>query len=623
MLWNEDAMKYNGTKQVDAKFFQRPHTPLSSVFTNDFWGTKLSDPKSHKSYRPLTVLSFRADFMLLPDDVKPLCHKTLDTEVSSRCASYFHAGNVALHVVATCLTVVVTKCVVFNGDCIPAALTGALFAAHPIHTEAVSNIAGRAEILACVFFLLALWQFHYANSILKLFITVLWATAAVLSKEQGITVFGVCVAYDLVRHIDFASMLNNPRKAEWRPIYTKIVWRSVGLVVSTLSLLCARFTLHGHQRLPEFGYNFNRAAKQTNIITRVLSLNHVAALHLQMLVFPVHLCVDWSHSSIPLVEGFDDIRNVKILIMYLLLFCLCYWAFICTANEVQTRRRLAMSLILLIVPFTPASNLFFYVGFTLAERVLYTPSLGYCVLLAFALHRVIGRQKGVFWLVSAAIIGCYVLRTRARNEDWIDGLQLHRSGVVVNPRNELLLMRLSQRYRELGRLDEAVWQGEQAIRLQPTYTHHYSELATALSAFGPSTNETRISDVFNLGIDRTSQIARMVGLDSHFEDCGGHRDVLGMYLQRQVARAGQMVQDKHLQDAQRQYHEVLSIYQQYHKVLTICGLQTKSALAKKKQYLHSKKVFKGYVEKLGDVYTSMRRTEEAQHVLRTSVLLGS
>lgn len=29
------------------------------VFKNDFWGTPMSDPNSHKSYRPLTTLSFR------------------------------------------------------------------------------------------------------------------------------------------------------------------------------------------------------------------------------------------------------------------------------------------------------------------------------------------------------------------------------------------------------------------------------------------------------------------------------------------------------------------------------------------------------------------------------------
>ncbi|KAI5703651.1 hypothetical protein M8J75_014558 [Diaphorina citri] len=34
-------------------------TSVGQMFTNDFWGTPLSDPASHKSYRPLTTLTFR------------------------------------------------------------------------------------------------------------------------------------------------------------------------------------------------------------------------------------------------------------------------------------------------------------------------------------------------------------------------------------------------------------------------------------------------------------------------------------------------------------------------------------------------------------------------------------
>lgn len=33
--------------------------PLSHVFKNDFWGTPMADINSHKSYRPLTTLTFR------------------------------------------------------------------------------------------------------------------------------------------------------------------------------------------------------------------------------------------------------------------------------------------------------------------------------------------------------------------------------------------------------------------------------------------------------------------------------------------------------------------------------------------------------------------------------------
>lgn len=34
-------------------------TPIWEIFKNDFWGTKLSHKGSHKSYRPLTILTFR------------------------------------------------------------------------------------------------------------------------------------------------------------------------------------------------------------------------------------------------------------------------------------------------------------------------------------------------------------------------------------------------------------------------------------------------------------------------------------------------------------------------------------------------------------------------------------
>ncbi|CAJ0593700.1 unnamed protein product [Cylicocyclus nassatus] len=33
-------------------------TPLKQVFTTDYWGYSIASPQSHKSYRPLTTLTF-------------------------------------------------------------------------------------------------------------------------------------------------------------------------------------------------------------------------------------------------------------------------------------------------------------------------------------------------------------------------------------------------------------------------------------------------------------------------------------------------------------------------------------------------------------------------------------
>lgn len=48
---DSEAILNNGDVQLS--------TPVFSLFINDFWGTRISSNSSHKSFRPLTVLSFR------------------------------------------------------------------------------------------------------------------------------------------------------------------------------------------------------------------------------------------------------------------------------------------------------------------------------------------------------------------------------------------------------------------------------------------------------------------------------------------------------------------------------------------------------------------------------------
>ncbi len=101
----------------------RSDTPLAQVLKNDFWGKPMSSPLSHKSYRPLTVLTFRLNYAL--HALRP---------------RGYHAVNMAMHAAATLLFGWVCRRVVFAGS---GAERGALlcmlmFASHPVHTEAVS-----------------------------------------------------------------------------------------------------------------------------------------------------------------------------------------------------------------------------------------------------------------------------------------------------------------------------------------------------------------------------------------------------------------------------------------------------------------------------------------------------
>lgn len=99
----------------------RPSTGIAELFSNDFWGKPMNSATSHKSYRPLTVLTFRANYALHGLDPWG-----------------YHAVNVVLHVLATALFGWFCRSCVF--DCNDLALMAmCLFAAHPVHTEAVSR----------------------------------------------------------------------------------------------------------------------------------------------------------------------------------------------------------------------------------------------------------------------------------------------------------------------------------------------------------------------------------------------------------------------------------------------------------------------------------------------------
>lgn len=51
----------------------------------------------------------------------------------------------------------------------------------------------------------------------------------------------------------------------------------------------------------------------------------------------------------------------------------------------QRKRIVLLALSMIIIPFIPATNLFFPVGFVVAERILYIPSMGFCILVSLGI----------------------------------------------------------------------------------------------------------------------------------------------------------------------------------------------------------------------------------------------
>ena len=171
------------------------NSPWFDLLVNDFWGTPLHHSGSHKSYRPICVATYRLNYLF--SELEPFG---------------YHLVNIILHGIVSVLFYHLTG-YIFGDWTTPKMVATLLFIVHPIHTEAVASVVGRAEILACMFFLLSLIAYlkavrcsnieggvgavHSEFSWGWLACSMLLAVLALFSKEQGVTVLGVCAVIDI------------------------------------------------------------------------------------------------------------------------------------------------------------------------------------------------------------------------------------------------------------------------------------------------------------------------------------------------------------------------------------------------------------------------------------------
>uniref|UniRef100_A0A8C9T8H2 Protein O-mannosyl-transferase TMTC3 n=1 Tax=Scleropages formosus TaxID=113540 RepID=A0A8C9T8H2_SCLFO len=435
----------------------RPSTPLVNLFLNDFWGTPMSEERSHKSYRPLTVLTFRLNYL-----------------ISELGAMSYHLLNMLLHAVVCVLFLRVSRIILDNTSSLVAAL---LFAVHPIHTEAVTGVVGRAELLSSIFLLAAFLSYTKSkgsdHSIVwtPIALTVVLVAAATLCKEQGITVIGICCVYEVFVAQGFTlpmlidTMLQVVRGKDGLP-YTLLqtLLKLIVLIISTLLLVIIRVQVIQSQ-LPVFT-RFDNPAAVSQTPARQLTFNYLLPVNAWLLLNPSELCCDWTMGTIPLVESLLDVRNLATLTFYSLLSVL---AFQSLRHSTKSAKTVIMALSLVVLPFIPASNLFFPVGFVVAERVLYVPSMGFCMLVAhgFGILSHTGSLKKVSWLFMAILLTTHTVKTFNRNWDWESEYTLFTSALKVNKNNAKLWNNVGHALENQNNYERALKYFLQATRVQP------------------------------------------------------------------------------------------------------------------------------------------------------------
>ena len=340
-------------------------------------------------YRPVTVASFALEHAVF----------------GAPRPAVSHAINLVLHV-AVCWLIfaIAVRCEV---DPTGALLAALLFAVSPSKSEAVANVVGRSEILSALFTLAAVrCALEEGNR------KAAWAAGACVllagaSKETGIVALPLVLlaAWGGRRVLDIAGMI------------APSVLAFVLLVIARTRALEAFFPA---QPVPVIDNPLVREHGLRYAATALALVTHYA----RVVAFPFFLANDYSGASIPIEATMFAWRP------------LLGAALLVTLAACALRGRLpALFAATALLPYLLISNLLVPVGAILAERFLYLPFAGLCLLLTMALSPAgaIARRAAI------AVVVVLGLAMVARSLDWKDDATIFAATARNNPKSSKAL----------------------------------------------------------------------------------------------------------------------------------------------------------------------------------------
>ena len=284
-----------------------------------------------------------------------------------------------------------------------------LFLTHPIHTEAVTSIVGRAELWAFFWSLITIHFYIKKKTVLSLTSFLL----ALLSKEIAITILPV------IFYIDWVLVKNK-----------------LFLSVRRMSFFALPLGVYMVLRYIVLGRYFVEDAVTTLITNplkfaplgeRLITAINVLYLYVEKLIWPVRLSADYSYNSIPVISNpLNPYFLFGIVFLSLLLFLLFY--------KKTNKTELGLGSVFFLFPYLMISNLIKPVGTIMGERLMYLPSLGFILIISCFLSKSVHTiGKKFAYAILILIVTLYGARTITRNKDWHDARTLFTATVDTVP----------------------------------------------------------------------------------------------------------------------------------------------------------------------------------------------
>jgi protein O-mannosyl-transferase len=389
---------------------------LKQILTKNYWWPTTGDGL----YRPVTTLSFLFNYSVLG---------------SGQNATGYHVVNFLLH--AGNVWLLYELALVLFRRAVPAFFAAALWAVHPICTEAVTSIVGRADLLAAMSVLGGLLLYIRGRGRWTPLVLFVVATMGVFAKENAAVLLGLMFLWDL-------SFGEKPR------------WQSYAAVTASLVVLgLVRHAVLGSLPPVQPPYVDNPLL-DTDFWTAHWTAIKLVGVDLWLLLFPITLSCERSQV---LLSAWSDPRAWLSLVV----------AIAIVATVVARRRKdplLFWAAGFFGIALLPTSNLVIFIGAAMAERFLYLPAVAFAVAVTALLFR--WQSEPYAKIALVAILVLYTVRTIARNPAWNDNLSLASSDLPASHRSFRLHYMLGKALFEQdarGNIDRAIAEEEASWKL--------------------------------------------------------------------------------------------------------------------------------------------------------------
>ncbi len=330
-------------------------------------------------------------------------------------------------------------------------LSALLFALHPMHVESVSWVAGRTDVLCALFLFLAFISHILSyRSAWFLLLTGVSFTISLFSKEVGIVFPILVLVFDLL----------NRRLLSRGNILKYAVYLGISLVYLYLRGMAFVYIPEVAQNVVNEG--MRQAVNSAEHVSKTpYYLGLIKILLSSYLIYLNKLILPFSFNAF--ITGVP--REFPYLISSLVLMTVLSALGFLSIKKKENVTAFGIFWILLTLGPSALVALFSISSSPLAERYLYIPSAGFCLLIGYWVIEAGSRMhlKSIAWGFGVLLIILYAFAAYQRQAVWKDDLSLWRDTSLKSPDHPLPHSNYGLALSNIGEQDEAVKEFEIAL----------------------------------------------------------------------------------------------------------------------------------------------------------------